>query len=69
MPLANDASPRFLTVPEVTKLFRFNDDQPTRRLIRLGRLPAIRPTGKAYLIPAVAVERMIAEIEARAIAW
>lgn len=69
MALANEAVPRLLTVSEVTKLLRFANDQPTRRMIRSGRLPAFKPTGKNYLIPAAAVERMIAEMEARPVAW
>lgn len=58
---------RFLTVPEVAQLLRYRDLGSVRTLVRKGRLRALT-LGKTLLIPADAVEEMIANAAGRSLA-
>lgn len=57
---------RVMTANEVAAVFLQSDSQPVRRMIRAGKLPAIK-VGKHYLIARKHVEAILAELEGRSV--
>lgn len=49
----------FYTTTEFAELMRYADEQPVRRYIKSGDIPAVRRMDGHYLIPAWYVERVL----------